>query len=183
MESSPPTNPLPESEIFAIERPLPRLMTYYLLSSFILGPLFFILLIPRFFRYETLRYRFDDDGISMRWGILFRREVNLTYSRIQDIHLRSNVIERWLGIARIEVQTASGSAESEMTLEGLPHFEGLRDYLYGRMRGVGTTPDTKASRPRPTSSAHDAELGVVLREVAAELRALRASLGEPGGPR
>jgi putative membrane protein len=58
-----------------------------------------------------MRYRFDTDGIHMRWGIVFRREVLLNYSRIQDIHLRSNLIERWLGLARIEIQTASGSAK------------------------------------------------------------------------
>ena len=58
-----------------------------------------------------MRYRFDTDGIHMRWGIVFRRDVLLNYSRIQDIHLRSNLIERWLGLARIEIQTASGSAK------------------------------------------------------------------------
>ena len=43
---------------------------------------------------------FDTDGIHMKWGIVFRREVLLNYSRIQDIHLRSNLIERWLGLSR-----------------------------------------------------------------------------------
>ena len=122
------TRPLDQSSIFAIERPAPKLMTYYLLSSFVLGPLFFVLLVPFYFRYHTLRYRFDEEGISMRWGVLFRREINLTYARIQDIHLRSNVVERWLGLARIEVQTASGSAGAEMTLEGLRAGE----YVYLR---------------------------------------------------
>ena len=90
-----------ESDIFAISRPAPALMTYYLLSSLLLGPLFFIPLIPLYFRYHTLRYSFDSEGISMRWGILFRREINLTYARIQDIHLRSNLVQRWLGLARV----------------------------------------------------------------------------------
>ena len=57
---------------------------------------------------EWAKSVFDEEGISVRWGILFRREINLTYARIQDIHLRSNFIERWLNLARIEVQTASG---------------------------------------------------------------------------
>ena len=61
-------NSLGESAIFAIERPAPNLFTYYLLSSLVLGPLFFVLLIPLYFRYHTLRYRFDEEGISMRWG-------------------------------------------------------------------------------------------------------------------
>ena len=61
-----------EQQIFAIERPSPKLFTYYCLSSLLLGPLFFIPLLPLYFRYHTLRYRFDAQGISMRWGILFR---------------------------------------------------------------------------------------------------------------
>ena len=115
-----------EAAVLAIEGPSPKLFTYYPLSSLLLGPLFFIPLIPLYFRYHTLRYRFDEEGISMRCGILFRREINLTYTRIQDIHLRSNVVERWLDLARIEVQTASGSSGVEMTLEGLLEFEAIR---------------------------------------------------------
>lgn len=169
-----------ETAIFAIERPAPNLMTYYVLSSFVLGPLFFILLIPLYFRYHTLRYRFDEEGISMRWGVLFRREINLTYARVQDIHLRSNFVERWLNLARIEVQTASGSSGAEMTLEGLLEFEAIRDYLYTRMRG---SHDQGGRTVRPTPQATggvDAttanELAETLREVTAELRAVRQAI-------
>jgi putative membrane protein len=167
-----------EQAIFAIERPSPKLLTYYALSSLVLGPFFFLPLIPHYFRYHTLRYRFDAQGISMRWGILFRREINLTYARIQDIHLRSNVVERWLGLARVEVQTASGSATAEMTLEGLLEFEAVRDYLYARMRGVRdhghTVPQLEGAAAAPAASD---ELATILREVAAELRAVRQAVG------
>lgn len=172
-------NPLGESAIFAIERPAPNLFTYYLLSSLVLGPLFFVLLIPLYFRYHTLRYRFDEEGISMRWGILFRREINLTYARIQDIHLRSNFVERWLDLARIEVQTASGSSGAEMTLEGLLEFEAIRDYLYSRMRGSREPQKTMARAQGPVAGGDPAameDLASTLREVAAELRAVRAVL-------
>jgi putative membrane protein len=166
-----------EQAIFAIERPSPKLLTYYFVSSLALGPFFFIPLIPLYFRYHTLHYRFDGQGISMRWGILFRREINLTYARIQDIHLRSNVVERWLGLARVEVQTASGSATAEMTLEGLLEFEAVRDYLYARMRGVREHGHSVASHQGPAvAPAASDELASVLREVAAELRALRLAL-------
>lgn len=170
------TRPLDESTIFAIERPAPNLFTYYLLSSFVLGPLFFILLIPLYFRYHTLRYRFDEEGISMRWGVLFRREINLTYARIQDIHLRSNFVERWLNLARIEVQTASGSSGAEMTLEGLLEFEAIRDYLYARMRGSHDRRGVTARAPVAGVGVDAAAIQDVthtLREVAAELRAVR----------
>ena len=172
-------NSLDESAIFAIERPAPNLFTYYLLSSLVLGPLFFVLLIPLYFRYHTLRYRFDEEGISMRWGILFRREINLTYARIQDIHLRSNFVERWLNLARIEVQTASGSSGAEMTLEGLLEFEAIRDYLYTRMRGSHDRRSaTTTSAPAEVSAGAESirDVAHTLREVAAEMRLIREAL-------
>src|SRR3954469_15888006 len=118
--------PIPP-HIAAIERPRESLMTYYTLKAIaatIAFPAVFPLL---YFRYHTLRYRFDTDGIHMKWGILVRREIMLHYSRIQDIHLQSNLVERWLGLARIEIQTASGSSNAEMTLEGLEDAEAMRD--------------------------------------------------------
>jgi membrane protein YdbS with pleckstrin-like domain len=159
-----------EQQVFAIERPSPELMKYYALSSLLFGPLFFVPLLYLFFRYHTMRYSFDREGISMRWGILFRREITLTYARIQDIHLTSNILERWLRLARIQIQTASASAGAEMTLEGLHEFEMLRDYLYSRMRGIGAP----AAAAPPSSP--DASLAAALREVAAELRAVREAL-------
>jgi putative membrane protein len=155
----------------AITRPDERLMKYYLVTSLMAGPFFFLPLIPLYFRYHTMRYRFDEDGISMKWGILFRREINLTYSRIQDIHLTSNLIERWFGLARIQVQTASGRSDAEMTIEGIPEFEMLRDYLYTRMRGVSTA-------HAPSSVQHHDDLGSTLSEIAAEMREIRRLIAE-----
>ncbi len=181
---------LSDSEIYALERPRPSLLVFYALSSLLLGPLFFVALVPLYFRYHTLRYRFDDEGVSMRWGVLFRREIHLTYARIQDIHLVSNVVERWLGLARIKIQTASGSAKAEMTIEGVEAFEALRDFLYARMRGtragLGSPRPASAAvasptGPRDAGAALDpvaAELTATLRQVAAELRALRLTVEE-----
>ena len=159
-------------DVRSIQRPAPALMKYYVLSSLVLGPLFFVMLIPLYFRYHTMRYTFDDEGISMRWGILFRREITLTYARIQDIHLTSNFVERWLGLARIQIQTASASASAEMTLEGLHEFEMVRDYLYSKMRGVRSGGAGSQSAIPPA----DSDLAAALREVAAELRAVREAL-------
>jgi putative membrane protein len=171
-----------ESEVFTIDRPASSLMTYYTLASFMAGPFFFLPLIPLYFRYHTLRYRFDDEGISMRWGILFRREINLTYARIQDIHLRSNVVERWLNLARIEVQTASGSSGAEMTLEGLHQFEAVRDFLYAKMRGNRDPAARSAAVAGGGSEAitDASELTAALREVTAELREVRRQLERRG---
>ncbi|MGH8017066.1 MAG: PH domain-containing protein, partial [Opitutaceae bacterium] len=173
--------PVNEAAIYAIERPHPSLWTYYLLRCLIVPPLFPVLILPSWFRYHTLRYRFSSEGISMRWGILFRREVIIQYARIQDIHLHSNVVERWLGLARVMIQTASGNAAAEMTLEGLQEFESVRDFLYSKMRGVHAPSKAQpAGAATGVSAQGGADLAAALREVAGELRATRLALA-PGG--
>lgn len=186
MNSSLPAPPVLAPEfvaILAIERPHPKLMTYYFLCCLLILPLFPILIIPHFFRYHTMRYRFDAEGVSMRWGILFRREVLLNYSRIQDIHLQSNIVERWLGLGRVLIQTASGSSNAEMTVEGLLEYEAVRDFLYARMRGA----KEKGTRNSDSSSAASSdgvllnaqsadELVATLRAISGEVRALREAM-------
>jgi uncharacterized protein len=158
-----------DPRVFSITRPAPALLKYYVLSALAFGPAFPIAVIYLYFRYHTMKYQFDEEGISMSWGILFRREITLTYARIQDIHLTSNVVERWFGLARIQIQTASASAAAEMTLEGLHEFELVRDFLYSRMRGVHTPTTAPAAIP-------ENDLAAALREVASELRAVREAL-------
>lgn len=177
-------DPQIERRIQAIERPAKSLLVYYLLAAAVIPPAFPILAVVLYFRYHTMRYRFTDDGISMRWGILFRREIIVNYARIQDIHLRSNIAERWLGLARILVQTASGSHAAEMTIEGIKEFESLRDFLYMRMRGVRDTHAPVQAHGVAAQGASAAEpspeLAVVLREVAHELRGVREALHARG---
>ena len=156
-------------------RPHPNLLRYYAITSLAVGPFFWMPLLPLYFRYRTMRYRFDEEGITMRWGILFRKEISLTYARIQDIHLVSNFLERWLGLARIQIQTASGSAGAEMTIEGLPEFEAIRDHLYARMRGTRAQ-EPAAGAALPEGAAGLAGLTETLRAVADELRALRVEV-------
>ncbi len=179
---------LTTEKILAIERPHESLMTYYVVSSLAAGPFFPLVLVPLYFRYHTMRYRFSDEGVSMQWGILFRKEINLTFARIQDIHLTSNFIERWLGLARIQIQTASGSSKAEMTIEGIRDFGPLRDFLYSRMRGarghgqpasaegIGLSPFSE-----PSASGDLGEVAAALREAVEELREIRVALERRAG--
>ncbi len=83
----------------SITRPEPALMTYYAITAAMTVVGFPFVVLPMYFKYHTLRYRFDDKGIAMTYGILFRREVYLTYRRIQDIHVTRNLLQRWMGLA------------------------------------------------------------------------------------
>src|SRR3954462_3168136 len=148
---------LPET-ISRLDRPDPALWKYYLIRAVLTGPGILGALPYLYFRYHTLRYRFDEEGIHMKVGILFRREINLTYARIQDIHLRSGLLQRWFGLANVEIQTASGSAGAELTIEGFKEYESIRDFLYSRMRGY--KPASAASiSPAPGKSGESDVVG------------------------
>ena len=124
------------ARVSKISRPEPVLLLYYLLISFFGAFAFPFIFVPLLFRYETLKYRFDDQGVFMSYGILFRREMQLTYARMQDIHLSQNLLERWLDIGTVTVQTAGSGEGGNLGIVGVKDFEGIRDYLYARMRGV-----------------------------------------------
>jgi putative membrane protein len=170
------------SRVLAIERPDPKLFVYYALASLLAGPFFFIPLVPLYFRYHTMRYRFDAEGVSMRWGILFRREVNLTYARIQDIHLTSNLVERWLGLGEVKISTASGSTSAEMTIEGLLEYELVRDFLYMKMRGAHDRPAARSSPGAAPAAGGLDDVAAALRQVSEDLRAVRAALEKAARP-
>lgn len=177
-----------EQRILALERPHPALWKYYILCAIVTGPGIVFTLPYLFFRYYTLRYRFDAEGIHMRVGILFRREINLTYARIQDIHLKSGIVQRWLGLANLEIQTASGSATAELVIEGFKEYEAIRDFLYTRMRGYQSRPGAAVPVAGGTTASGgavgNAEVITLLLGIRDELRRTRELLevGKPGSP-
>ena len=156
----------------ALERPSPKLLTYYLLIGLLTGPGLFIAIPAFIIRYNTLRYRFEDSGLRMQLGLFFRKEVVFAFRRIQDIHVSRNLIQRWLGIASVSVQTASGNAMPEIVLEGITDPDSVRDWLYERMRGAKgyatATPTTaagaKLSVP-PRLDTHETEVTELLRGI------------------
>lgn len=160
-------------EIFALERPQSALWKLYIVRCLLTGPLIVFTLPYFYFRYHTLRYRFDDEGIHMKVGILFRREVNLTYARIQDIHLKSGFIQRWFGLADVQIQTASGNSGAELTIEGFKQYEAIRDFLYTRMRGSrngGKPPAATSATETSIPSAGETKAAALLLEIRDELR-------------
>ncbi len=162
--------------VFALSRPNRALWTYYVIRALLTGPGVIFLLPLYFFRFRTLRYAFDEEGIHMTVGVLFRREVNLTYARIQDIHLHSGVIQRWLGLADIQIQTASGASGAELTIEGFKEFEAIRDFLYTRMRGARATSATPTAPAIAGAENDGADIVQLLHEIRDELRQTRESL-------
>lgn len=156
-----------------ITRPAPVLLTHYTIIAACTLIAFPFTFLPLYFKYRTLTYRFDDKGVAMSWGLLWRREIYLTYRRIQDIHVTRGLIQRWLGLATVSLQTASGSSSAEMQIEGVLEAEQLRDFLYQQMRGARGHDEIKDAAP--AGASNDDDTLNLLREIRDELHALNAA--------
>jgi membrane protein YdbS with pleckstrin-like domain len=167
-----------QEKIFSIEKPSPNLLKLYFLRSLIVFPLFPITFAVLYCRYYTLRYNFDEEGINMKWGLLFRREINLTYSRIQDIHVHAGLIQRWLGLADLKIQTASGSADAEMVIEGLHEYSEIRDFIYTKMRGyqIPANKENIVSETSPHQIKENDKVIELLNQITEELKKTREAL-------
>ncbi|MCM2258321.1 MAG: PH domain-containing protein [Vicinamibacteria bacterium] len=182
----PPTIDL--ARIRRIQRPHPRLVKLYLLGALVGSlstcglalPVALLALIPLLIRYNTLRYRFDETGVGVSWGWLFRSESYLTYDKIQDIHLTRGLLERWLGLGTVDVQTASGNAGAEITFIGLTEFDAVRDFLYSRMRRGKGLP-AEGAAPAAAHAAQPDEALALLAAIRDEVTALREQLRRRAG--
>ena len=156
-----------------IMRPHERLLTYYFIVALLTLLAFPVTMIALYIRYRTMRFRFDHEGIWKRQGLLWRRETNVAHRRIQDIHLTSGIIQRWLGLATVSIQTAGGSSTAEVSIDGVLEAEALRDYLYTKMRGVrdGAHAASPMAEAASGGGTHDEALAL-LTEIRDSLRQL-----------
>ena len=99
--------------------------------------LFTLYWIPKFF--GTIRYRLTRSEMEWRRGVWFRQTGIVPYNRITNIDISQGPVSRHFGIASLKIQTAgySGSTTktSEIAIEGVEHFEELREFIMGMVRG------------------------------------------------
>lgn len=155
-----------------LERPSPKLLSYYLLTSILTGPVVIFALPALIIRYNTLRYRFEETGIRMQVGLFFRNETVVAFRRIQDIHVSRNILQRWLGIASVSIQTASGNAMPEIVLEGMTNEDEIRDWLYERMRGAKGQTDSSDVQGSDGENIATSEVTELLRGIRDNLAVL-----------
>jgi membrane protein YdbS with pleckstrin-like domain len=152
--------------------------------------------------YEQRWYIVSDRSLRIREGLVSLHEKTMTFANVQQVGIRQNPIQRWLGIADVEVRTAGGGQKKEDherssdhhigVLRGVTDAEGIRDLVQDRLRhykdsGLGD-PDhhapAPAVRPAARSAVESADLASAAAALRDEARALRRALepttsGEP----
>lgn len=80
----------------------------------------------------ALGYAEREDDLLIRKGVMFRSLVVVPYGRMQFVDVQAGPLDRWAGVARVQLHTASAS--SDAAIPGLPPDEAtrLRDRLAAR---------------------------------------------------
>ena len=104
---------------------------FWLLAGFpILFLVWSILLIPR--QVRAIGYAERDDDLLIRKGVMFRSMVVVPYGRMQYVDVEAGPLDRKLGLAKVQLHTASVGTDA--VIPGLPPDEAarLRDRLASR---------------------------------------------------
>ena len=103
------------------------------------------LLIPYVFiavgRYMSFRYRYEPRELAMRWGLIFRKERHIPYSRIQNLDAVQNPFHRLFGVATVRLETGGGDEpEARMSVLPLASFEEMRRRVFEGRSHVTAAP-------------------------------------------
>lgn len=82
--------------------------------------------------YRRWRYAVTDDGVELRHGLLVRRESSIPHYRVQHIDLEQGPLDRWRGIVKLSISTASPASDAVLPGIEPERAEHLRTRILAR---------------------------------------------------
>ena len=125
---------------------------------------FVLLLLQMPFTYFVVRLDFEmrwyivtDRSLRIRHGVINVREMTMTFANIQQMTVRQGPLQRLLGLADLQVQTAGGGGSGE---KGSSHGHGAGESMHvGFFRGVDNAEQIRDLIVERLRSFRDAGLG------------------------
>ncbi|WP_135805272.1 PH domain-containing protein [Halorussus marinus] len=99
--------------------------------------------------YRRFDYELTDDGLDLASGVVSRRHREIPLRRVQNVDISRNVIQRALGLAALDLETAGGG-ETEASLRYVGYDEAKRlQREIQRLKRGGAATDAGESVGRP----------------------------------
>lgn len=64
--------------------------------------------------YKRWRYAITEDAVELRHGVLVRKESSIPHFRVQHIDLEQGPLDRWRGIVKLSISTASPASDAQL---------------------------------------------------------------------
>ena len=112
---------------------------------------------------DNLSYVIKDNNITIYRGIFTKVEQNIPDRKVTDFILHRDLLDRFLGIGSIKVQTAGGSGQMgyEGILSGIQDYEEVHKNLRDKLISIQSSSTSSSS----TSSLDDSVLNKILSEL------------------
>jgi uncharacterized membrane protein YdbT with pleckstrin-like domain len=127
--------------------------------------------------YRSLRYEVQDDEVVVNVGIWTKSVKHVPYRTVTNLQVKRDVVDRWLGIGTLNIQTAgmSGQTGAEERLVGLSDVQEVYESVAEELRRFrGGMAPTQADVELEPAVAQPGGLD----EILAEVRAIRRALEE-----
>ncbi|MCS7081126.1 MAG: PH domain-containing protein [Chloracidobacterium sp.] len=151
--------------LFAVARQMLIPLLYWVFSGFgSFGALLVLVFgVPNLLlviaRYWSFRYRVEADELVIEQGIVRRRERHIPLANIQEIRLEQNLVQRWLGVARADVETSTGGGvEASLAVLATADIARLRQSVFGTRASVAPTATPHAATETPLLALRPREL-------------------------
>jgi uncharacterized protein len=82
--------------------------------------------------YRAWRYRFGADHLELRHGVFWRRTSSMPYHRVQQVDEGRGPLERWLGMATLQLRSAAATTDASIPGLDAAEVESLRELLMQR---------------------------------------------------
>lgn len=90
--------------------------------------------------YVTTRFGIEDGQLVCRSGWLFKRDRQIPLSQVQNVNLKQNILERFLGVTTLQIETAGGKkAELKLSVLSNQTAEEFRHELLNEIAPAKTT--------------------------------------------
>jgi|GEM_PF-173784 len=119
---------------------------------FVVTPLFFL---HSFMEYRIFGWAAREQDLINRYGVVWRKQVVIPFSRIQHVSTGNGPLERAFGLMHLRVFSAGG-ASADVTVQGLlpETAERVRHYILGR---IGALNQDEAKRQDTAPAPEDGE--------------------------
>ncbi|MDZ7837561.1 MAG: PH domain-containing protein [Actinomycetota bacterium] len=94
--------------------------------------------------YRVAEYSIGKNGVKMKWGVLWKKEVNVPYAKITNVDITRGPLERALNIGTIHLQTAGAGGQqgqkAELKLPGIEHLNSVQKTVIAKIGPLAAAP-------------------------------------------
>ena len=127
--------------------------------------------------YNNFTIELAEQDIIIREGVFTRKTTVIPYARIQDIRSERTMVERFFGIATLEIETAGSSKVASQTLiPGIANKNELISEIMQRVEAAKSGDGISAGADRATAQKSASNMEGTLIEILKELKTMSFKL-------